>query len=379
MPFRDYQHRMLLGNMADAFAYYQAVTDSEGRPRDFFLRYANPAFEQMAVLGKGEIRRKSITDLFPLLEEPDWLEIYKQVAQTEESIRFDYYSKPTGRWYEVTAYSDKPGYLATLFQDITASKVLKQELGNNIQERKRAEEKLKESEEKYRSLVNQSIEMLYLHDLEGNLLEVNKMAIERTGYSKEELLQMNVFDLHPDDYDREDIRQQWKSWPFGQPVTIEHQHSCKNGTLIPVEIITGKVSFGGRDYMLALVRDINERKTVEDLMKEQTDELSAIYENAPVIMMLVDGERKITKINGYGLSFTGKPLKEVLHRRGGEALNCLHALETSEGCGFSPPCGHCTIRNTVLETLDRGYNQNQKEVKLPLKLNGKKQEAKTAR
>jgi PAS domain-containing protein len=59
-----------------------------------------------------------------------------------------------------------------------------------------AEEKLRTSEEKYYSLFNQSMEGIYLHDLDGRILDVNQTACEQSGYSREECLSRTIFDLH---------------------------------------------------------------------------------------------------------------------------------------------------------------------------------------
>ncbi len=133
----------------------------------------------------------------------------------------------------------------------------------DLLERSKAREFLRESEEKYRSLIDQSMEMIFLHDLDGNISDVNKAAVEKTGYTREELLKLNVFALHPDQLNRHEIVSQWKNWSVGHHVTMEYQHLTKYGKVYPVEINTGKISIGGRELILALVQDITERKKAE--------------------------------------------------------------------------------------------------------------------
>jgi DNA-binding response OmpR family regulator len=75
------------------------------------------------------------------------------------------------------------------------------ELSNKVRyavTRRQGEERLIESEERYRSLFNQSMEGIYLHDLEGRILDVNMMACMQSGYSREEWLTRTIFDGHPD-------------------------------------------------------------------------------------------------------------------------------------------------------------------------------------
>lgn len=138
-----------------------------------------------------------------------------------------------------------------------------------ITERKKAKRQLVESEEKYRSLVEQSIDMVYLHNLEGRLLDVNPAAVHQTGYSREELLNMNVFDLHRDRSIRSRVLDRWKTWRPGQSATLETVHVRKDGSAFPVEITTGKVRYGGKEKILALVRNITQRKAAENALHEQ--------------------------------------------------------------------------------------------------------------
>ena len=145
--------------------------------------------------------------------------------------------------------------------------------GMDITDRKRAEEAMQESEEKYRTLFNQSVDAIYLHDAEGNILDVNRVAILYSGYSKEELLSLTVFDLHPDKTRMDEILRKWGQWPLGQIFTIEAIHRRKNNSLYPVEVTTGKVHFGNRELILAGVRDITERKQAEEALRRSHDRL----------------------------------------------------------------------------------------------------------
>ncbi|OHE65661.1 MAG: hypothetical protein A2413_07635 [Treponema sp. RIFOXYC1_FULL_61_9] len=104
--------------------------------------------------------------------------------------------------------------------------------------------------------------------------------------------------------------------------------------------------------------------------KGQEAELEAIYENTPVIMALLDEDRRVYKANHSAARFTGIPVKNMIGLRIGEALGCLNAMEVPEGCGFGKNCSVCTLRNTVLDKFEAGTGQENVAVSLPFMVDG---------
>jgi two-component system, cell cycle sensor histidine kinase and response regulator CckA len=202
------------------------------------------------------------------------------------------------------------------------------------EERKQAEDALMRSEGKYRALVEQSVEMLFLHDLTGGMLDVNKAAVKKTGYSKEELLHLNVFDLHVNKSDRNEIIDQWKSWRAGQNITLEREHMGKDGTVYPVEITSGKIYIGDKDYILALVRDITERKKAETFIREANQRVLTILNNINAIVYVADMDSyDVLFLNRYGRTDHG----EIIGKK------CWSTLQV----GQSGPCVFCTNQKLV--------------------------------
>ncbi len=176
-------------------------------------------------------------------------------------IEMEYYHKNGGTvWLEnaVRAIRDRNGKIVGLHG-----------ISRDITDRKEAQRQLRESERKYRALVEQSADMLYLHDRDGVIYEVNRAAVAKTGYSREELLGMNVFDFFSGGVDRHTMMQlveQWKPDEF--PLTIEGRHRRSDGTDFPVETTAVKVFFDDTTYILSLVHDITNRKNMgEELLK----------------------------------------------------------------------------------------------------------------
>jgi signal transduction histidine kinase/CheY-like chemotaxis protein len=122
--------------------------------------------------------------------------------------------------------------------------------------------------------------------------------------------------------------------------------------------------------VLTLGIDITERKQAEEAIRDQEEQLAAIYDNAPLIMMLVDAEHRVRMANKMAEEFAGADEADLIGRRGGQALRCLHSLDDPEGCGFGPHCQICRVRCTVIDTLEAGQNHHQVEASLPFLIDG---------
>ncbi|MBN2283823.1 MAG: PAS domain S-box protein [Deltaproteobacteria bacterium] len=141
------------------------------------------------------------------------------------------------------------------------------------EERRGMVEALRESESKFRSLVEQAAEMLFLHDTSGRIIDVNRETIRNTGYTREELLGMTVFDIDPDAGDRRDVEIYWEALkPEDPTATFEVRHRRKDGSIYPAEVILSKIVLAKGHCMLGLARDITERKEAEERIERSLRE-----------------------------------------------------------------------------------------------------------
>ncbi len=106
-------------------------------------------------------------------------------------------------------------------------------------------------------------------------------------------------------------------------------------------------------------------------MKECQQELAAIYNNIPVVILTMDEDRRVHKANRATELFTGVPVTELAGLRAGEVLGCIHKNDDPEGCGFGPACADCPVRLTVLDTIETGNSHHQIEANRTLVINGK--------
>ncbi len=176
------------------------------------------------------------------------------------------------------------------------------------------------------------------------------------------------FAQHPEIYLPEDMERLRKAvercMSQGTPYQLELRAIRSDGEIRHcVSRGQAETDENGRIVRLAgSLQDITERKQAEEALADRQALLTAIYRNAPLVMMVVDGERRIRQVNGFATQFAGRPAEEMLGLHGGEALRCLHALDDPQGCGFGEYCRQCVIRNTVLHTLETGETHLQVEV-----------------
>jgi PAS domain S-box-containing protein len=164
----------------------------------------------------------------------------------------------------------------------------------------------------------------------------------------------------------------------------------ESGIDLPLIIVSGTIGeetavecmlMGAQDYIMkdnlsrlvpAIERELKEvesrskHKQAEEVFKDRAAELTLIYENAPFIMILADREWKIRKTNALTTQFVGRAIGDMINRRCGESLHCIHSLDTPEGCGFGPACGECTLRLTILNTIETGQSHQEVEVMMSL-------------
>ncbi len=133
----------------------------------------------------------------------------------------------------------------------------------DITERKEIENELKKSREEYKELINEMNDTAWVIDSDdGSILEVNDAATEVLGYSKEELLSMNIRDIEVE-WGPEDITNLIESIEGNEVQIIESVHETKDEKKVPVEISSTLINYKGETQILNIARDISRRKEAE--------------------------------------------------------------------------------------------------------------------
>jgi PAS domain S-box-containing protein len=187
----------------------------------------------------------------------------------------------------------------------------------DITERKKDEESLR----LFRALIDQSNDSIEVVDpVTFQFLDVNARACLDHGYSREEFLSMNVFDIDPDARATEaKVRRALEHSGFQ---VFDSYHRRRDGTTFPVEVAVSSIQLD-RKYYLAVVRDITQRKRAEEALQASEARFRSLFESSPDAILLTDAGGKIIEMNsqvlevfGYDRAeLAGKPIETLIPER----------------------------------------------------------------
>ncbi len=170
------KYRSLFSSMDQGFSVIEMLFDYHNKPYDYRFVETNPVFEKLTGLNNaiGKTARELLPDL-----ESHWFEIYGKVAITGKSIRFTEGSEVMGRWFDVNAFrigNDGSNKVALLFTNIT--------------DQKNSERQVRESEQRFRNLADDSPIFVFLIDPnpDAPVEYWNKTWLQYTGQSMEEAI-----------------------------------------------------------------------------------------------------------------------------------------------------------------------------------------------
>jgi PAS domain S-box-containing protein len=289
--------------------------------QDDIFRYVNPALASMFGYGPEEVIDKLGPNDLAYPEDRQLVaeNVRRRVSGAVDEVRYELrglckngtiiHVEVHGRRIE---HGGKTGVMGTLI-DIT--------------ERRKAEEQLRLSEARFRSLVDHATDAIFLYDFDGTILDVNRQACESLGYTREELIGMfgAPFDVivAADPSIAEGIRDRLKS---GEVISFDSRHQRKDGSTFPVEIRLRPFSEGEGVFTLAIVRDITERKRTEQALLESHNLLNSVIEGTSDAIFVKDLNGRYLMINSAGAAFLGKEAGEVI----GKDDTALFSADTAQ-------------------------------------------------
>ena len=188
-------------------------------------------------------------------------------------------------------------------------------LEEEILEHKSADKALHESEEKYSRLFHHSNDGIFLHDLDGNILDANQKVLALFGYTNAELSTIKIPELHPEAALKKS-RQAFERIVQDGYIQFEIDFKKKNGDIFTAEVSSSLFEVGGRKVIQGIVRDVTERKFAEDALQESEERYRSLFRNNHSVMLLIDPDNAdIVDANPAATAYYGWSYKEITSKK----------------------------------------------------------------
>ena len=249
---------------------------------------ANPAADRILQVDNSRFIGKTIEEAFPPLAQTEIPTRYREAASLGTFWNTDQMAYEDGvikGAFEVYAFQTAPGRMAAMFLDIT--------------QRKRADEALKESKERYQSLFDRSLHGVFIHDFQGCFLDANQAALQMMGYTREDITRFSFTDLLDEEQlprALEGITEILESGRQEKPSV--YRLKTKNGGSKWVETEATLIYKQGQPFAIqGIARDITEQKAAEEALRESEEQYRAIFDSFQDVYYRTDRDGLVTLIS----------------------------------------------------------------------------------
>jgi PAS domain S-box-containing protein len=324
-------------------AYHQIICSPEGRPIDYRFLSVNKTYEEITGLKAVDIIGKTVREILPGIEVL-WIDRFGQVALTGQSDVIEEFTAPLGKWRACGVFSARKGFFFVAVEDIT--------------ERKKAEEALRQANLRLASIAEMSLDTIYRLDDRGCFSYVSPAVEALLGYVPEDVLG-KPFQSFVFSGDLSLVLDVYQKVEDGRSVKgVQFRMLRRDAATVFVDInvvplfVDGK--FAGQQ---GVARDITTRRKAEEALRVKTEELEQertnlqmIFSSVEVGMLLVDRDGVVRRVNEAATVVFKKSEHDLLGCSLGQALCCIHLIEEVGVCGNMEPCAECPMRR-VLETV----------------------------
>jgi len=224
----------------------------------------------------------------------------------------------------------------------------------DITERKQSEEALRAASAYARSLIEASLDPLVAIDAEGRITDVNTATERATGIDRTEMIGSDFAGYFTEpDKARSGYLQVFANGSVTDfPLTVRHVSG--RGMEVLYNATLYRDARGEVSGVFAAARDVTGWKETEEALRRSQTELRTIYDNAPIMMCVLDPARQVLYANRAFADFVGRPVEEMRLERACGVIGCLRTLDDPRGCGHGPGCETCNVRLAMMDALATG-------------------------
>ena len=271
-----------------AIAVHEIIRDDQGVPVDYRFLAANTAFGKHTGLDSARIIGRTVREILPGIEETDYISRYGNVVDSGSPLNFESYSNPLKRHYKTDAFKVGDNAFATIFTDITQTKIYEREL---IQ---------------FKLIFDQADIGMAVCDLGGVVTYVNQSMAEMHGYAPAECVGQSIQMFHNEEQRpiAERLFDQVKHGGGFQAVEVPHAHRDGHTFDLLMTIQTLRDSKGMPYAHAATSMDVSELREAEERYRGLFDgSIAAIY--------VFDANKRFVDTNQAGIEFLGYTREEL--------------------------------------------------------------------
>jgi PAS domain S-box-containing protein len=198
-----------------------------------------------------------------------------------------------------------------------------------------AEEALRTSEEKYSKLFRQSSDAIFIHDMKGNIIDVNKRVLDLFGYTRQQIMKLKIADLHPVEA-LQASSSAFETVARDGTVSFEILFKRADGTAFTAEVSSSMFRVGNRPVIQGVVRDITERKQAEEALRRSEQEKALVLDSTSELISYQDRNLRIMWANRAAAESVGMDPADMIGR------HCFRIWQHRE-----VPCEACPVAEAI--------------------------------
>ncbi len=257
----------------------------------------------------------------------------------------------------------------------------------DITELRRTKEELQKSERRLNDIINFLPDATLAIDSEKKIIIWNKAIEKMTGIKAADMIGKGNYEYSIPFYGQRRRQLMNLIWENDQNLIEKYSHVNRDGESLISEAFCNALYDGRGAHVYAKasplhdqggniigaiesIRDITEDKRAEEAIQTEKSNLGAIFASSPVGMLVIDENTNIVMANATSEIIATGHHQDILNRQPGDAMGCVHSSKDPRGCGFSPDCRLCPLRNAIKSVISSSSSLRNKEMAIELVRNG---------